>query len=85
MDSFLYRLSPKNGQKNVCSTLTLVSALLLFKQASQAFDLGFQFGDAALKRLAPGTSGIVHADKIAKCPACGCAADTIPSPQRLTR
>jgi hypothetical protein len=27
--------------------LTFAGALLLFKQASQAFDLGFQFGDAA--------------------------------------
>jgi hypothetical protein len=28
--------------------LTLASALLLFKQAREAFDLGFQFGDTAL-------------------------------------
>ncbi len=32
--------------------LTLAGALLLFEQAGKSLDLGFQFGDAALQRLA---------------------------------
>jgi hypothetical protein len=65
--------------------LTLASALLLFKQAGEAFDLGFQFGDAALQRLAAGTSEFVHEGKIAKCAARSFAAETITSVHRLTR
>src|SRR5579871_618544 len=57
--------------------LTLASALLLFEQAGQALDLGFQLGDAALQRLATGTSELVHVDRIAKSLACSCASDKV--------
>jgi hypothetical protein len=57
----------------------------LFKQASQAFDLSFQLGDAALERLAAGASGLIHAGKIAKSPASSCAPMEFISPHCLTR
>jgi hypothetical protein len=47
--------------------------MLLFEQAGEPLDLGFQFGDAALQRLATWTSGFVHAGKIANGAACSCA------------
>jgi hypothetical protein len=53
--------------------LTLAGALLLLKQASQVFDLGFQFGDASLEHLATGASGFFHAGMVAKRPVCSCA------------
>ena len=65
--------------------LTLAGALLLFEQAREALDLGFQFGDTALQRPATGTSRFVHAGKIANGPACSCAFQKIMPPRGLTR
>jgi hypothetical protein len=65
--------------------LSLAGALLLFEQARQAFDLGFQFGNAALQRLATGACGLVHAGKIAKSPTDSCASKKLTLPCRLTR
>jgi hypothetical protein len=67
------------------SGLTLARTLLLFKPAGEALDLGFQFGDAALERLATGTSGLIHASKMAKCSANSCASKESITPHRLTR
>jgi hypothetical protein len=67
------------------SGLTLAGALLLFKQAGEAFDLSLQFGDAALQRLAAGTSEFVHAGKIAKLPASSCASARFTPRRRLKR
>ena len=65
--------------------LMLAGTLLLFKQVSQAFDMCFQFGDAALQRRAAGTSGFVHAGKIANGAACSCAFQKILPHRELTR
>jgi hypothetical protein len=64
--------------------LSLAGALLLFEQAGEALDLGFQFGDAALQRQATGTCGLVHAGKIAKSPTRSCASERITLSCRLT-
>src|SRR5262249_11781538 len=57
--------------------LTLAGALLLFEQASEALDLRFQIGDAALQLLATGTCGLVHAGKIPKNPTRSCASERV--------
>jgi hypothetical protein len=63
--------------------LSLAGALLLFEQASQAFDLGFQSGNAALQRLATGPCGLVHAGKIEKSPTHSCAPKKLGSVLRV--
>lgn len=65
--------------------LTFAGALLLFEQAGEAFDLSFQFGDAALQRLTAGTSGFIHAGKIANGPSRSCAFRKNMPPRWLTR
>jgi hypothetical protein len=65
--------------------LSLAGALLLFEQAGEALDLGFQFGDAALQRQATGTCGLVHAGKIAKCHTYSCASEKNAASRWLTR
>jgi|SRR6516162_8503911 hypothetical protein len=66
-------------------SLTLAGTLLLFEEACEAFDLGFQFGDTALQLLATGTSRLVHEGKIAEGQACSCAFQIIMPPRGLTR
>src|SRR5205085_10253749 len=53
--------------------LALAGAALLLEQLGHAVELGFQFGDAALQRLAAGTSAFVHAAMIVKRHAGSCA------------
>jgi len=60
--------------------LALAGALLLFEQARQALDLGFQLGDAALKGLAAGAGGFVHEGIVGKREARSCA-----SPEKSRR
>jgi len=53
--------------------LALAGSLLLFEQAGQSLDLGFQFDHAPLQGAAAGTRSVVHAGMIVKASPVSCA------------
>jgi hypothetical protein len=58
--------------------LALAGPLLLFEEAGQPLDVGFQLGNAPLQRLAAGTGRFVHVGRIGKGTALSCAAGELP-------
>jgi hypothetical protein len=53
--------------------LALAGTLLLFEEAGEPLDVGFQLGDAALQGLAAGAVGFSHAGMVGKRRAASCA------------